>query len=184
MKKYTKAAVKKANKAKKQRNLFRKTLYQSNRLIKLGDAQGYYKHSPKLTMKRFKQDFNDFKKAYPVIKNKRLSTQLQDFLDLMVKGTNMNSARSARKNFINNLRDAISNVNTLGKDHISEFDRDLFQLAKKRNYIIKLDNGKYRLDVSKVLTADDFYNVTNRYLSLKRELTELFGDQYGEAFGS
>lgn len=163
--------------AKKHDILARKELKKLNRLIAAGES---FRPS-KLTMKQFRKETEKFRKVNFYTKGTHLKTIYRDFISASLTRTPLEIA-SARNNFIANMKETQKMINR--GELLDYVHSALFDVGTELGYWRKSERGTVFFVTGNIPTPQDFNEVTDRYLQLKRKLSEKLGESYNEAFGS
>lgn len=176
-------------KAAKTRNSFRRALYRANKIISSGNS--YRNKNSKLSMKEFKGNYTDFSKQTDLIKGKNLDKDLKTFVDYYVNKRTPDQCKEAAANLRRHLSNAVRAINNSkrGNDTINNVNQRYIQVLIEANALRteKNKDGKtvYSIIWEKVPNKEDFINVSDKYLNLKRIIIKYFGDKdYDEAYGS
>ena len=175
---YTKKAVKAANKKKAEAKLTGKYLRAANAMARKDRSQFKYQ----LTQSAFKKRFQQYVRITPDLSKKRLKTQLESFLDYGIALWTPAQCRHARLNLQKHFNGVIRKLNS--KKDLTAEEEKYYTVLKNAKLIERLPGGTKRLNQSKFPTYEDFHTVSAAYLRLKRYVQEVFGDDYGEAYGS
>ena len=162
---------------KKHAILAKRELKKLNRLIEAGETF----RASKLTMKQFRKETEKFKQISFYPKGTHLKTVYRDFISSSLTRTPLEIA-SARNNFIANMKETQKMINR--GEPLDYVHSALFDVGVELGYWRKSDKGTTFFVTGNIPTPQDFNEVTDRYLQLKRKLNEKLGDSYDEAFGS
>ena len=181
-------AVVATRKATANRNSFRRALYRANKIIKSGNS--FYPTEKQLSMKEFKNEYQDFGKRTGMLKGKSLNKGLETFLANQINNKTPKQCESAVDNLMKHLNDAVSAYNGVEGDinKLSDANKKYIKVLEEINALkTKEKDGKtvYSIIEEKLPNSEDLRAVTNKYLHIKRIIIRYFGDkEYSEAYGS
>ena len=174
--------------AKITRNTWRRALYNINRIIKAGAS---YRVDEFKGLKDLKKRYKEFQTRTNLANTGDLEEDIKTFIQKDINKTTSKQAGTASDNLLKNLNKAIKELNEVGNPKkASAKTQQYYYVMLKAHAISKKsekegDPEKWILDEDKVPNAEDFANVSNKYLNWKRWIQMFFpGKEYAEAYGS
>ena len=174
--------------AKIERNTWRRALYNINRIIRIGAS---YRMDEFKGLKELKKSYKEFQTRRNLANTGNLEEDIKTFIHEDINIRTPKQAGSASNNLLNNLRNAVEKLNEVGdpkkaSEKVQRYYKVMLQ-AHAINKKSEKSGGpkKWILDEDKVPNAQDFANVSNKYLTWKRWIQQFFpGKEYAEAYGS
>lgn len=174
--------------AKDERNTWRRALYNINRIIRAGAS---YRIDEFKGLKELKKSYKEFQTRTNLANTGNLEEDIKTFIYKNINIRTPKQGETASNNLLNNLKKAVEELNKVG-------DPKKAPEKTQRYYNVMLQVGairkkseerggpkKWTLDEDKVPDAQDFANVSNKYLNWKRWILQFFpGKEYAEAYGS
>lgn len=170
--------------AKITRNTWRRALYNINRIIKSGAS---YRIDEFKGLKELKKKYKEFQTRTNLANTGDLEEDIKTFIQKDINKTTPKQANTASEHLLDHLKQAIEELNKVGDPKkASDRTQQYYNVMLKAKAISKEgDPKKWTLDEDKVPTAEDFANVSNKYLNWKRWIQNFFpGQEYAEAYGS
>ena len=175
-------------KAKIERNTWRRALYNINRIIKTGAS---YRMDEFKGLKELKKSYKEFQTRTNLANTGNLEEDIKTFIHNNINIRTPKQAGTASANLLNNLRKAVKELNEVGDPkRASEKAQRYYNVMLQASAISKKSEErggpkKWILNEDKVPNAQDFANVNNKYLNWKRWIQTFFpGKEYAEAYGS
>ena len=174
--------------AKIERNTWRRALYNINRIIKAGSS---YRIDEFKGLKDLKKSYKEFQTRRNLANTGNLEEDIKTFIHEDINIRTPKQAGTASDNLLKNLKIAVEELNKVGdpkkaSEKIQRYYNVMLQfgaISKKSE-----ERGgpkKWTLDEDKVPDAQDFANVSDKYLRWKRSIQLFFpGKEYAEAYGS
>lgn len=170
------------------RNTWRRALYNINRIIKAGAS---YRMDEFKGLKELKKSYKEFQTRTNLANTGNLEEDIKTFIYKNINIRTPKQAEKASDNLLNNLNKAVEEINEVGDPKkASEKTQRYYNVMLQFNAISKKsekrgDPKKWILDEDKVPDAQDFANVSDKYLKWKRWIQRFFpGREYAEAYGS
>lgn len=171
------------------RNTWRRALYNINRIIKKGAS---YRIDEFKGLKELKKRYKEFQTRTNLANTGNLEEDIKTFIQKDINKTTPKQAETASAHLLDHLNRAVKELNDVGGDHkkASKRTQQYYNVMLKANAISKKSEKsggpeKWTLDEDKVPNAEDFANVSNKYLNWKRWIQMFFpGKEYAEAYGS
>lgn len=174
--------------AKINRNTWRRALYTINKIIKSGAS---YRIDEFKGLKELKKKYKDFQKRTNLANTGNLEKDIKTFIQYDINKTTPKQAETAREHLSDHLHTAIKELNKVGDPKkTSKRTQQYYNVMLQLNAISKKSEEKggpkkWILDEDKVPNAEDFANVSDKYLNWKRWIQTFFpGKEYAEAYGS
>ena len=171
-----------------ERNTWRRALYNINRIIKAGAS---YRVDEFKGLKELKKRYKEFQTRTNLANTGNLEEDIKTFIQKDINIRTPKQAGTARDNLLNNLNKAVKELNEVGDPkRASEKTQKYYNVMLQVHAINKKSEErggpkKWTLNEDKVPDAQDFANVSNKYLNWKRWIQYFFpGKEYGEAYGS
>lgn len=174
--------------AKIERNTWRRALYNINRIIKEGAS---YRIDEFKGLKELKKSYKEFQTRTNLANTGNLEEDIKTFIHENINIRTTKQAGTASDNLLRNLKKAVEELNNVGDPKkASEKTQRYYNVMLQLNAISKKsekrgDPKKWILNEDKVPDAQDFTNVSDKYLNWKRCIQLFFpGKEYAEAYGS
>ena len=174
--------------AKIERNTWRRALYNVNRIIKAGAS---YRMDEFKGLKELKKNYKEFQTRTNLANTGNLEEDIKTFIQNNINIRTPKQAGTASDNLLKNLNKAVEEINNVGDPKkASEKTQKYYNVMLQIHAINKKSEKrggpkKWTLDEDKVPNAQDFANVSDKYLNWKRWIQHFFpGTEYGEAYGS
>ena len=171
-----------------ERNTWRRALYNINRIIKAGAS---YRVDEFKGLKELKKNYKEFQTRTNVANTGKLEEDIKTFIHENINIRTPKQAEKASDNLLNNLKKAVEEINKVGDPkEASEKTQKYYNVMLQNSTISKKSEKrggpkKWILDEDKVPNAQDFANVSDKYLKWKRWIQQFFpGEEYAEAYGS
>ena len=171
-----------------ERNTWRRALYNINRIIKAGAS---YRVDEFKGLKELKKRYKEFQTRTNLANTGNLEEDIKTFIQKDINITTPKQAGTARDNLLKNLNKAVKELNEVGDPkRASEKTQRYYNVMLQIHAINKKSEErggpkKWILDEDKVPDAQDFANVSNKYINWKRWIQNFFpGKEYAEAYGS
>lgn len=171
-----------------ERNTWRRALYNINRIIKAGAS---YRVDEFKGLKELKKSFKEFQTRTNLANTGNLEEDIKTFIQNNINIRTAKQAETASDNLLNNLNKAVEELNKVGDPKkASEKTQRYYNIMLQNSAISKKSEErggpkKWVLDEDKVPDAQDFANVSDKYLKWKRWIQQFFpGKEYAEAYGS
>ena len=169
--------------AKINRNTWRRALYNINRIIKKGAS---FRIDEFKGLKELKKRYKDFQKRTNLANTGNLEEDIKTFIQYDINKTTAKQAKTASEHLLDHLHTAIEELNKVeDPKKASKRTQQYYNVMLKTKAISKEGPKKWKLDEDKVPNAEDFANVSEKYLNWKRWIQTFFpGKEYAEAYGS
>lgn len=170
------------------RNTWRRALYNINRIIKAGNS---YRIDEFKGLKELKKRYKEFQTRTNLAKTGNLEEDIKTFIQNDINIITSKQAEKASDNLSKRLIKAVEELNNVGDPKkASEKAQKYYNVMIQFNAISKKSEEKggpkkWTLNEDKVPDAQDFANVSDKYLAWKRWIQHFFpGKEYAEALGS
>ena len=171
-----------------ERNTWRRALYNINKIIKAGAS---YRIDEFKGLKELKKSYKEFQTRTKLANTGNLEEDIKTFIQKDINITTPKQAGSASDNLLKNLNKAVKELNEVGDPKkASEKTQRYYNVMLQLTAISKKsekrgDPKKWTLNKDKVPNAQDFANVSDKYLKWKSCIQQFFpGKEYAEAYGS
>ena len=174
--------------AKIERNTWRRALYNINRIIKAGAS---YRMDEFKGLKELKKSYKEFQTRTNLANTGNLEEDIKTFIQKNINIRTPKQAEKASDNLLNNLKKAVEELNEVGDPKKASVRTQKYYKVMLQVHAINKKSEerggpkKWILDEDKVPNAQDFANVSDKYLNWKRWIQMFFpGKEYAEAYGS
>lgn len=174
--------------AKIERNTWRRALYNINRIIKTGAS---YRIDEFKGLKELKKSYKEFQTRTNLANTGNLEEDIKTFIHENINIRTTKQAGTASDNLLKHLKKAVEELNDVGDPKkASEKTQKYYHVMLQASAIGKKSEErggpkKWTLNEDKVPDAQDFANVSDKYLKWKRWIQQFFpGKEYAEAYGS
>ena len=171
-----------------ERNTWRRALYNINRIIK---SSASYRIDEFKGLKELKKSYKEFQTRTNLANTGNLEEDIKTFIQKNINITTTKQVETASDNLLNNLKKAVEELNNVGDPKkASVRTQQYYKVMLQVSAISKKSEErggpkKWTLNEDKVPNAQDFANVSNKYLNWKRWIQQFFpGKEYAEAYGS
>lgn len=170
------------------RNTWRRALYNINRIIKAGAS---YRVDEFKGLKELKKRYKEFQTRTNLANTGNLEEDIKTFIQRGINIRTPKQAEKASEHLLDHLKKAVEELNDVGDPKkASEKTQKYYNVMLQSSAISKKSEKrggprKWTLNEDKVPDAQDFANVSDKYLKWKRWIQNFFpGKEYAEAYGS